>query len=442
MGQNTLELSAEADRFVETEVLEYDLDIGAPPALVLDLGAHCGAYTAFVHRQFPEARVVACEPHPENAACYRRNFSSNQFALLEAAARDFEGTADLRVGKNTATHSFHDLGAQNGGKISVRCLDAQTLPAADLIKIDTEGCELEILQRLDLSQARGLVVEYHTLDDERALRNFCSSKKFLLHEKITAGGPSGVLKYVRRVNPDRLFIGVPMYAAPNPFFAQALIHVLSNPPVNVLYRQSVGDSPVGRSRNILTYEFLESDCSHLLFIDCDLIFSKDHILRLLSHKEELVGGLYPKKQPKLEWVVNTLPDPQNVLGTNGLWNVRYVGTGFMRVARTVFEQMIARWGDEIRYTADNGLNRTEYNLWPIGPYQYPDGYRRYLSEDWFFCQRWLDLGGQVWADTRVLLKHCGQAVYPLESPYLSAPTESGAGAAPSCAGSTSSTPHA
>jgi hypothetical protein len=74
-----------------------------------------------------------------------------------------------------------------------------------------------------------------------------------------------------------------------------------------------------------------------------------------------------------------------------------------------------RYGAELVYTPDNESRkkRLEYDFWSCGTYQYADGGRRYLSEDWFFCQRWLDLGGEVFADTRVVLKHVGMAVYPL-----------------------------
>jgi hypothetical protein len=40
---------------------------------------------------------------------------------------------------------------------------------------------------------------------------------------------------------------------------------------------------------------------------------------------------------------------------------------------------------------------------------------RYLSEDWFFCERALRLGYEIFADTRVVLKHVGEAIYPLKS---------------------------
>jgi len=32
---------------------------------------------------------------------------------------------------------------------------------------------------------------------------------------------------------------------------------------------------------------------------------------------------------------------------------------------------------------------------------------RYYSEDWTFCENWRDLGGQIWIDSRILLKHTG-----------------------------------
>ena len=40
---------------------------------------------------------------------------------------------------------------------------------------------------------------------------------------------------------------------------------------------------------------------------------------------------------------------------------------------------------------------------------------RYLSEDWYFCQRWLDLGGEIFGHTRVALRHLGPVIFPLET---------------------------
>lgn len=217
----------------------------------------------------------------------------------------------------------------------------------------------------------------------------------------------------------KLFIGLPIYAQVPAFFLQSLLALQACKPIftadgreiKITIGMSQGDG-VARSRNQLSADFLATDCTHLLFIDCDLIFSPQHVVRIVSHDVPLVGGLYPKKQDtdEIEWVLNSLPDTEP--DASGLQAVRYIGTGFLCVQRPVFQMMIDHLGAQIEFTADYGKRRTEHDFWPMGVYQYPDGTRRYLSEDWYFCQRWLDLGGKVLADTRVLIKHLGPAVYP------------------------------
>lgn len=214
------------------------------------------------------------------------------------------------------------------------------------------------------------------------------------------------------MNPN-LFIGVPVYGGLDPLFAQALIHYLKTPICPTTLRFNAGDSLVCRARNVLTAEFLKSKCTHLLFIDSDLIFSGAHIERLLSHNVPLVAGFYPKKQDgELAWVCNAHPDHATADAT-GLQPVRYIGTGFMLIERSVLEAMVEQY--DLGYTPDHKPTDMEWDFWSAGVYKYPDHTRRYLSEDWLFCQRWLDLGGTVWGDTRVILKHCGHAVYPLAS---------------------------
>jgi hypothetical protein len=181
------------------------------------------------------------------------------------------------------------------------------------------------------------------------------------------------------------------------------------PPVALQVATVDGDSLVSRARNTLTASFLASDCTHLLFIDTDLIFSGEQIARLLDHQVPIVGGFYPKKQDgPLAWVCNAHPHFPPPDEATGLQSLRYIGTGFLLVERSVFTRMIEAH-PQIAYTADQTA-RPEHDLWPVGVH---DG--RYLSEDWAFCQRALDLGIPVLGDTRVILKHIGTAVFPLQS---------------------------
>ena len=247
----------------------------------------------------------------------------------------------------------------------------------------------------------------------------------------------------------KVFVGVPVYSAINPdFFCSwtRLIAEFDKAGSNlVIPAPHIGDSLIPRARNSITSGFLESDCTHLLFIDSDLIFSADHIRRIISHDEDLVGGTYCKKmEGPPQFVCNSLPDPTIKCDDRGLIQVKYVGTGFMCIKRNVFVEMIRAFGEEMWYTLDHDRKRVEYDFWGCQVYKFPDGSRRYLSEDWWFCQKWLDLGGKVFMDLQCVLKHSGSAIYPLKTqePELNfkrqppLPLESNAGdSAPQPAGS-------
>jgi FkbM family methyltransferase len=215
----------------------------------------------------------------------------------------------------------------------------------------------------------------------------------------------------------KIFVGIPAYGDIPAVTVQCIVKLCCErlKDASLIVRLNPGDSLVSRARNRLTADFLATDATHLLFIDSDLIFSAEHINRLLAHDESIIGGFYPKKQDgKLEWVCNAhfhFPPPDE----RELQSLRYIGTGFMLIKREVFEKMIDIYGHEIRYTAD-GTGREEYDFWTVGVYRdKKEGPGRHLSEDWFFCQRALDLGYKVLGDTKVILKHWGNAAYPLKS---------------------------
>jgi hypothetical protein len=65
---------------------------------------------------------------------------------------------------------------------------------------------------------------------------------------------------------------------------------------------------------------------------------------------------------------------------------------------------------EIMYIQE-GTSVKMHDFWSVGVHQ-PS--KRYLTEDWWFCQRALDLGYKVWGDSKVMLQHEGRAIYPLE----------------------------
>ncbi|MDE2097599.1 MAG: hypothetical protein KGL39_10160 [Patescibacteria group bacterium] len=201
-----------------------------------------------------------------------------------------------------------------------------------------------------------------------------------------------------------------------------------------------GESPVGRSRNALTAQFLASDCTDILFIDSDLIFTAEQIERIVQHGEDVVGGAYLLKK---EGFPRTCSNPKPGITEprqDGLMEVAYIGTGFLRVRRSVFERMIDKFFDQMVYLTDDGKQEVQFDFWGMGVYQYPEshqngkevlgnvmskGYseekaryimsRRWLSEDWWFCQRCAELGIPIYMDMKILVGHSGHIVYPTEA---------------------------
>jgi hypothetical protein len=194
----------------------------------------------------------------------------------------------------------------------------------------------------------------------------------------------------------------------------------------------LGDhSLIPSSRNRLAADFLYGDWTHLLFIDSDIIFEPKHIVWLLVHDQPVVGGLYAIKDQTHKWCLNekgfshrwclsSLVEPRPP-GPNGLVEVRHTGAGFLAIKREVFEKMREAFGAQIEYTTsrlerEEGIERKEWDFFRVGVYHQKDtGRARYYSEDWYFCEMARELGYKVYVDPRVVLKHIGQAAYPLES---------------------------
>ena len=195
-------------------------------------------------------------------------------------------------------------------------------------------------------------------------------------------------------------------------YALSLIRTLTTLEGNHTIHFVKGDSLITRARNNCVAKFLASEATHLLFIDADIAFEPEHVAMLLQAEKEIVCGLYPKKQAALEWVCNAL-DSGEVIEEGTLREVKYAGTGFMCISRSAIEKVIAA-NPALAYRADpdeGGHDCADIFGDPV-----ING--RKLSEDWFFCHLWRELGGQIWVDRRVHLKHVGQIIYPIEPPPM------------------------
>jgi len=207
----------------------------------------------------------------------------------------------------------------------------------------------------------------------------------------------------------KLFLGVPCYREMPAEFTMSLVRLVKdrNCPFEIEPTYLVGDSYVTKARNRLTTTFMNSDCSHLLWIDCDLAFSTQDVANLVQHDEPIVGGLYCLKRPGFpHFVCDFLPDYQPI-DARGLQPLLHIGAGFLLIRRDVIERMIADYGPKIAYT--NPVTREQdYNLWET---TIQNG--TFYGEDYTFCERARELGFTIFGNWNVILPHVGNASYPL-----------------------------
>jgi hypothetical protein len=239
-----------------------------------------------------------------------------------------------------------------------------------------------------------------------------------------------------KIRQRSLFIASPLYANSLMFgyhdAMMRLLHLSMKQGVKMASKCIGCDSLVPRARNRLVAHFLDYTATDFLFIDADITFNPEDALSLLAFDEPIVGGVYPRKQ--LDWgrihaaaragvppeklarygyipVCNWLPGDFRL---DELMEVRHLGTGFLRIRREVFTDIIERLGEGITfdYSTDEGLfkGKVGHDLFPTGPdtrFPLGSGGRQYLSEDWGFSEMVRGLGYKLYAAPWIKLVHSG-----------------------------------
>ena len=173
------------------------------------------------------------------------------------------------------------------------------------------------------------------------------------------------------------------------------------------------ESLISRARNTLTAKFLyNKESTHLMFIDADIGWEPWHLLVMLNAQKDVIGGLYPMKSLPVKWCVNGFEGAE-VSEDGNLQEVSKTGTGFLLIKREVFEKLNAHPATK-PFMNDIGLP-VELNPFMKTYFDTAVRENRYYSEDWTFCENWRDIGGKVWVDKRVLLKHTGTYVFDFQT---------------------------
>ena len=187
-------------------------------------------------------------------------------------------------------------------------------------------------------------------------------------------------------------------------------------------------SSVSHARNEIAGQFLESDCTHLLFLDADVGFNVDpHLKQMLDADLDFVVGTYPKK--KIDWdrvveMAKSGMSPEDIekkastqLITPQVENFNYdqivelshAPTGLMLLKRKVFEDYQQHYGDKGRSYSSWGHPRYNYFGTAVIPSR-----DSYVTEDTYFCLHHTGRGGKIYFMPWIEAVHEGHYRYKSE----------------------------
>ena len=245
---------------------------------------------------------------------------------------------------------------------------------------------------------------------------------------------------------NKVFVATPMYGSMNAgWYTQSVLqlsNICGQHGVGLSYSFMFNESLITRARNALVSQFLKTDNTHLMFIDADIQFNPNDIIRMLEADKDIICGIYPKKE--INWHTVKVAMDNNVekdqlkfhTGSFVVNLVNYAGevtvpvnepveifnggTGFMLIKRDVFEKLAPTVPEYTNDVGDlSGQMKEAEKIKEFFATSIEPDTNRLLSEDYHFCRIWRLAGGQVFAAPWAKLGHMGS--YLFEGALIPAP---------------------
>jgi hypothetical protein len=236
----------------------------------------------------------------------------------------------------------------------------------------------------------------------------------------------------------KIFVATPMYGGMCTGMYTSgimqLVGVCGANQIQMYFSFMMNESLITRARNSMAYDFLETDATHLMFIDADISFNPNDIPPMVKADKDIICGVYPKKE--INWVDvseavkrGVPPDqlgnftgafvvnlPHGVETTTGKVNdameIANGGTGFMLIKRKVFEDLadkVPSYTNDMYHAVDTVRKPKiikEYFATSID-----EESNRLLSEDYHFCKIAREAGFKVYAAPWASFGHTGSYTF-------------------------------
>ena len=239
----------------------------------------------------------------------------------------------------------------------------------------------------------------------------------------------------------KIFVATPVHSECSIHYTQALLKFQKQCMMNsiMVSFSLLKSSLVTQGRNLCVANFLKdpTNYTHLLFIDSDIDFKFDTIMKMLKFDREVIATPYPMKHihwnqiwdrvqkgkikniDELKRAGHAFPiklDNQKgkeIPVVDGVIEVSHAPTGCMLIKKQVFDKMIKAYpNDKIEQaTIVNGKALIdEYNYNFFDTIHDPET-RKYYGEDFGFCKKWTAIGGKCYCYVSDDITHVGEYAY-------------------------------
>lgn len=194
--------------------------------------------------------------------------------------------------------------------------------------------------------------------------------------------------------------------------------------IQLMLDTTENESLVHRARNVAIGRFMQkTDADYFMFIDADIDFDAESVVRLVKSGHDVSVAVYPKKVVMWDQAKKAVEDgdERNMamlssslvanIGAhrrsveNGFVELLDGPTGFMVISRGALDKMHEHF-TELKCKNDH-QNRDFDEYCAVFDCMIDPESRRYLSEDYAFCRRWQQIGGKIYADVHTTLGHVG-----------------------------------
>ena len=242
---------------------------------------------------------------------------------------------------------------------------------------------------------------------------------------------------VLKKSPYSIFVATPVHSECSIHYTQALLELQKlcfSKGIKITF-QLMKSSLVTQGRNLCVGSFLESDMTHMLFIDSDIYFNAQSIITMLEKDKDLISIPYPlktlmwdkafrkmeegkiKEPEDIRKSLHTYPmkieNVGNIQIKDGVIEVTHSPTGCMMIKRSVFDKMIKAYPDKqiVQKTVINGEYVDRPHMWNFFDTTHDPVTKTYLGEDFSFCKLWKDIGGKCYAYIMDPIVHVGEHTY-------------------------------